>query len=130
MPKFGTRSKSKLETCHKDLQQILNIAIKEFDFSVIEGERNEERQNEAYEKGFSQVKYPDSKHNSKPSNAVDIYPYPFKDEYWLDGKDRKPHKIWYEMAIHIVSAASLLGIPIKWGGTFKKFFDGPHFQRG
>jgi hypothetical protein len=46
MPKLGGRSKRKLSTCHKDIQTILNEAIKWFDFTVIEGERTLKRQQE------------------------------------------------------------------------------------
>ena len=44
MPKFGNRSKQRLETCHEDLQEIFNEVIKYFDCSVLCGHRGEEDQ--------------------------------------------------------------------------------------
>lgn len=75
MYKFSKTSLSRLDTCHADLQTILKRAIKVKDFSVICGHRSEEDQNEAFDKGFSKLKFPQSKHNKTPSLAVDIYPY-------------------------------------------------------
>lgn len=73
---FGSSSKEKLETCHRDLQLILNAAIKIIDFSVICGHRSEEEQNRYYKLGTSKLQWPLSKHNVLPSLAVDIAPYP------------------------------------------------------
>ena len=75
MPKFGQTSKENLSTCHEDLQELFNEVIKHWDCSVVEGYRDEERQNKAYREGNSKVKYPNGKHNRIPSNAVDVVPY-------------------------------------------------------
>ena len=74
MYKFGSASQARLETCHPDIQEILNEAIKIVDFSVLEGTRSEEKQNDLFHKGMSKVKYPNSKHNHRPSLAVDVAP--------------------------------------------------------
>ena len=58
MPKFGSRSRSKLETCHEDLQKVFNEVIKHFDCSILEGTRPQEVQDEYYRTGKSKVKYP------------------------------------------------------------------------
>ena len=42
MPKFGSKSKQRLSTCHEDLIDLFNEVIKYFDCSVLEGHRNEE----------------------------------------------------------------------------------------
>ena len=44
MPRFGTRSKRNLATCDKRLQRIFNEVIKHVDCSVIEGHRDQQRQ--------------------------------------------------------------------------------------
>ena len=72
MPRFGKTSKRRLATCHEDLQEILNEVIKYFDCSVLCGHRGEADQNKAYESGHSKVKWPNGRHNKKPSIAVDI----------------------------------------------------------
>ena len=77
-------SKRRLETCHPDLQLVIEEAIKysPIDFGVSHGHRSPEEQNELYQKGRTQpgdiVTYLDgynkkSKHNESPSHAVDIY---------------------------------------------------------
>lgn len=76
MPNLSQRSLNKLVTCHQDLILIAHEAIKEIDFSVICGYRGEHEQNQAYRLGNSKLKYPQSKHNKKPSMAFDLMPYP------------------------------------------------------
>lgn len=76
MPRFSSTSRERLETCHPKLQELLNEAIKVFDFTVLKGHRSEEEQNDAYVNGNSTLKWPESKHNKVPSHAVDIAPYP------------------------------------------------------
>lgn len=64
MPQFGDRSKRELATCHPHLRLVLDEAIERVDFTVLEGYRGEEKQNEAYRKGASTLRYPESKHNN------------------------------------------------------------------
>lgn len=97
MYKFGSVSKDRLETTHKDLQTIFNEAIKytPIDFGISEGFREPERQFELFKLGR---RYNDitgkwevvdrrkvvtnvdgyikkSNHNYQPSMAVDVYAY-------------------------------------------------------
>ena len=76
MLRFGNSSMTKLSTCHIDLQTVCQLAISKgiIDFSVICGHRTEEEQDKLYPR-YTKVKYPDSKHNSYPSQGVDLYPY-------------------------------------------------------
>lgn len=120
MYKFSNKSQEQLKTCHPLLQLILREAIKITDFSVIEGTRDEAKQNEFYAQGWSKVKYPNGRHNKNPSQAVDIRPYPFK------GWDNLGQ--FYELAGVIKTIAVQQNIKIKWGGDFKEFFDGQHFE--
>lgn len=76
MYKFGNLSQARLSTCDPRLQEILSEAIKLVDFTILCGWRSEEEQNEHFKKGRSKVQFPNSKHNSYPSMAVDIAPYP------------------------------------------------------
>lgn len=119
MPRLGNKSRKKLETCDKKLQEILETAIEIMDFSVLCGHRGEEEQNEYYHTGRSKVKYPNSKHNKSPSKAVDIAPWP------IDWEDKAR---FHELAGVIKAVAHEKGIKIKWGGDFKGFFDGPHYE--
>ena len=74
MYKFSKRSYDNLVECHPDLQLIANTLIRYIDFAVIEGHRDEAQQNHYYWRGTSKVRYPNSKHNSVPSMAMDIIP--------------------------------------------------------
>lgn len=80
--KFGAKSLERLATCHPDLQRICHELIKEMDVTVLCGHRGEEEQNLAYRQGKSRLRWPLSAHNSIPSRAVDLAPYP------IDWNDR------------------------------------------
>jgi peptidoglycan LD-endopeptidase CwlK len=84
---LSNASRTKLETCHPDLQLVIEEAIKysPVDFGVSHGYRSPQEQNELYQKGRTTpgdiVTYLDgynkkSKHNETPSHAVDIYCWP------------------------------------------------------
>ena len=79
MHKFGRRSSKQLSTCHDDLIVIMieSINRSKVDFGISEGHRSIERQHELFlmgrskRDGYKKL----SKHNSTPSEAVDIYIY-------------------------------------------------------
>jgi hypothetical protein len=96
--------------------------IKDYDVTVLCGHRSNEEQDEAVEKGHSKAVWPTSKHNTKPSVAIDIAPWKDGGIPWDDIQE------FYKMATIVLSAANRLGIEIKWGGHFRAFFDGPHFE--
>ena len=127
MPSFGTRSRMQLNSCHSDLQKLFEEVIKHYDCTILEGHRTEDRQNELYSQGKSKVKFPNSKHNSFPSLAVDAVPYP------IDWDDTRR----FYMFVGIVRGiASQLGINIRcgadWDGDLEvkdqNFHDLPHFE--
>jgi hypothetical protein len=109
MPKFGKTSKKRLATCDKSLQDLFNEVVKNFDCSVLVGHRGEKEQNEAYDKGNSQVRWPKGKHNSNPSTAVDVAPYP------IDWEDRERFTYF---AGFVMGVAANLGISLRWGGDW------------
>ena len=127
MPSFSKRSKSKLETCDKKLQRLMNEVIKHYDCTILEGHRDRATQNEYFRTGRSKLKYPQGKHNSTPSKAVDVAPYPID---WED-TDR-----FYHFAGFVQGMAAGMGIKIRWGGdwdgdhkfTDQTFHDLPHFE--
>lgn len=118
--KFSDKSQQRLSTCAQPLQDLFNEVIKYVDCTVLDGHRNEEAQNKAFNEGKSKARFPQSKHNFYPSRAVDVAPYPID---WGD-KDR-----FTEFAGIVQGIAFTMNIKIKWGGHFTgNFFDGPHFQ--
>ena len=127
MPKFGKRSRERLNTCNKKLQKVFNEVIKHVDCSVLEGYRDKDRQNKLFEENKTKVKYPNGRHNSYPSNAVDVTPYP------VDWKDRERQTLF---AGFVIGTAKQMGINIRWGGDWDQDFevadnrvdDFPHFE--
>ena len=125
--KFSNYSKTRLNTCDPRIQEILNEAIKVVDFRVLEGRRGKDLQNLYYRQGKSKLKYPESKHNSSPSMAVDIAPWP------IDWNDRE--RFVYLAGI-IKGIAANMGYKLRWGGDWdsdnnlrdQTFFDLPHFE--
>jgi len=117
-------SQDKLDTCNSELIRLFNEVIKHRDCTIICGRRDKQAQDKAYADGKSKVEYPRSFHNRFPSRAVDVAPY-FKE---------KPHIRWddvdsfREFGNFVLGVAAVLNIPIEWGGHWKEFFDGVHFQ--
>ncbi|KKK84706.1 hypothetical protein LCGC14_2780630 [marine sediment metagenome] len=119
MYSFGRVSRKRLATCHSDLQLVMNKAIEIYDFTILCGNRDETAQNKAFDEGASKLQYPDSKHNSLPSTAVDIAPWPID---WLDIDE------FFYLAGIVMTVASQLNIELQWGGRFKSLKDCPHFE--
>ncbi|NHZ84283.1 MAG: M15 family peptidase [Planctomycetia bacterium] len=128
MYSFSENSKRKLSECDEQLQKIAYVAIKGIDISVVEGYRNKEDQNNAYEQKLSKLKYPESKHNKKPSKAFHLLPYP---KGWKATREE-----FVYMAGKIEGIAMTLGISIRWGGNWdsdndlkdQTFMDLAHFE--
>ena len=119
MPSFSAKSLNKVRQCHPDLQRVLNRAIKVMDFTVLEGHRSPERQLLMHSQGHSKALPGQSPHNYEPSLAVDIAPWP------IDWEDKGR---FYRLAGVMEACAKEEQVDIEWGGDFKSFFDGPHFQ--
>ena len=116
MPKFGLISQSRLATCDGRLQAIMNEVIKVMDIAVICGFRDQEAQDRAVAEGKSKTPWPTSKHNSTPSLAVDIAPYP------IDWDDIGRFQM---MGGVVLAVAHMMGIPVRWGASWQDF---PHFE--
>ena len=127
MAKFGKRSKERLTTCDKRLQKVFNEVIKHVDCSVLEGYRSQERQDKLYGEGKTKVKHPNGRHNSNPSRAVDITPWP------IDWNDRERQTLF---AGFVLGIGRSMGIKLRWGGDWdmdddfndQSFDDLPHFE--
>jgi len=119
MFRFSERSQERLNTCDERLRRICEEAIQvsPIDFTVLCGHRNRISQMIAYQEGKSKLTWPKSKHNQKPSLAVDLAPYP------LDWNDKNR---FYLLAGCILTIANQLDIPLEWGGSWG--WDLPHYQ--
>lgn len=119
MPNFSKQSIDKLHTCERRLIQLCSEVIKTHDIRVLCGHRGREEQEEAFKNGTSKAKWGQSKHNSRPSMAVDIAPYPID---WADIDGFK------KLGEFVKKKADEMGIKIKWGGDFTNLKDYPHFE--
>lgn len=105
MPKFGKRSKQRLQGVDSKLVNVLNQVCKYFDITVIEGLRSQERQNELVAQGKSKTKF--GKHVQ--GKAVDIAPYPID---WNARDD------FHYLGGFVLGIASQMGINVRWGGDW------------
>lgn len=119
MPQFGARSRQRLATCHPDLQRLFNEVIREVDCSVLCGYRGKAEQEAAFASGNSKARWGQSKHNRKPSLAVDVVPYPID---WND----IPRFI--EFVNLVKKKAKEMDIKIRCGADFTSLKDYPHFE--
>jgi hypothetical protein len=105
-----------LSGVHPDLIAAVKRAIQitEQDFSVIEGIRNIDRQRKLVAAGKSTTM--NSRHLT--GHAVDLVPYPVSWDW----------EHFYPIADAMKQAAEELDIDLEWGGDWKSFPDGPHFQ--
>lgn len=120
MPTLSEVSRIRLASCHPDLQRLAERAIELTDFAILCGHRGQDEQHVAFLAGTSKLDWPDSRHNSAPSEAMDLAPYPID---WTDtGR-------FHVMAEIIKAVAREMDIAIEWGGEcFHGFVDMPHFQ--
>jgi len=130
MYKFSDRSERNRATLHPYLQSLVDEMINHRDFSIIEGHRSREAQDHYYETGKSKVKWPNSRHNTFPSEAMDIIPYPFKPADWEN------RELWVGWSNWVVGFAAARGVTLRsgydWDRDFdhrdQTFMDGPHFE--
>jgi peptidoglycan L-alanyl-D-glutamate endopeptidase CwlK len=111
--RFSAVSEYHVATCSPRLQLVLRRAIRcaprYLDFAVICGHRNQLDQEEAYKKGASKVRWPNSKHNTFPSSAADIRPAPFVQADWKD-------TVRFGRVIGFIEAVSCeVGVPLRVG---------------
>jgi peptidoglycan L-alanyl-D-glutamate endopeptidase CwlK len=119
---LGPRSLSRLEGLHPDLVRVVKkaAAISPLDFTVLEGLRTLERQRQLIASGASSLKDPmRSRHVT--GHAVDLAPL-------LNGEVRWDWPLYNKLAPVIKQAANLEGVAIEWGGDWRTFKDGPHWQ--
>jgi len=117
--KLSQQSLDKLNGVNDDLIAVVKRAIEltEIDFGVTEGLRSAERQEQLVAEGKSQTLK--SKHLI--GCAVDVVAY-------VDGKVSWDKEHYITISKAFKEAAKELNVSIRWGGDFKSFFDGPHFE--
>ena len=131
MYKFGENSKKKLKICSPAIQKLCFRAIiyVEIDFGIVCGHRDKVMQDSLFRSGHSKVQYPNSKHNTNPSNAVDIavYDHELKKFIW------EPLSYYYYLYGVFMTIANQEGIKLRWGGNWDgdaDFTDNPFLDCG
>jgi peptidoglycan L-alanyl-D-glutamate endopeptidase CwlK len=123
--RLGARSIARLATVHPDLRRVFVRAIQlsELDFTILEGRRPLQRQRFLLNAGATTtLKSRDLAHPADGlARAVDAEPL-------LKGEVRWDWPLYYKLAEFIKKAASDERVPIEWGGDWKTFRDGPHWQ--
>jgi peptidoglycan L-alanyl-D-glutamate endopeptidase CwlK len=119
MYKLGERSQLRLKGVHPDLVRVVEHAINlsTIDFTVLEGLRTPERQKLLRDAGASQTL--NSRHIT--GHAVDIGAF-------VDGEVRWDWPLYHKIATAMKQAAKELNVAIVWGGDWRTFKDGPHFE--
>lgn len=116
---LGKRSRKNLNGVHEDLAIVVERAIKitSCDFSVIEGVRSLDRQHQLYNEGASKTL--NSRHLT--GHAVDLMA-------WVNGGGSWDWPHYHKIADAMKQAAKEQDVDLEWGGDWKSFKDGPHFQ--
>ncbi len=119
MFKLGKRSIERLQGVHPDLVRVVERAIDltTVDFTVLEGLRSPERQQTLVASGASQTL--NSRHIT--GHAVDL-------GAWVDNQVDWSWPLYTKIANAMKAAANELGVSIVWGGDWRTFKDGPHFE--
>lgn len=117
--KLTKRCEERLKGVHPDLVAVVRQAADrtEIPFRVIEGVRKLSRQRQLVKLGASQTLR--SRHLT--GHAVDVAAFP-------GGRLSWEVPLYYRIADAFKQAAHTLDVPIEWGGDWKSFFDGSHFQ--
>lgn len=125
MPSFSKASLASRAKLMKPLQDIVDAAIKEIDFKILDATRGRAAQTKAYKQGNSKVTFGNSAHNYVPAVAVDLFPAPY------DWDDRDS---FIKLSKVIFRIAKEKGIPLRWGGDWNgdgnlsDGWDMPHYE--
>lgn len=116
MYEYSDRSKQALATCTRELQDIMRSVGHRFNIMILEGHRDEERQEKLFQLGKSQLHFPESKHNKQPSDAVDFAPGHMEGgKFVIDWTDREQFTV---VAGYALGIASERGLKLLWGGNW------------
>jgi peptidoglycan L-alanyl-D-glutamate endopeptidase CwlK len=116
---LGQRSLSRLEGVHPDLVRVVKkaAALSPLDFTVLEGLRTVDRQRQLMAAGATKTM--NSRHLT--GHAVDLAPM-------IGGTVRWDWPLYHQLAAVVKDAAKAENVPIQWGGDWRTFKDGPHWE--
>lgn len=113
------KSVLKLQGVHKDLVHVVETAAQQtdIDFIVTEGLRTLKRQRELFAHGATQT----MKSRHLTGHAVDL-------AVKVGDEIRWDWPLYAHLAEVMKKAAAAVNVEIEWGGDWRSFKDGPHFQ--
>ena len=113
------RDRQRLAGVHPDIVRVVERVASDGDvrFIVVEGLRTMDRQAELVRAGKSQTMR--SRHLT--GHAVDLAVVGEQGVRW-------DAPAYHRLAAAVKAAAKAEGVTLEWGGDWKAFFDGPHFQ--
>ena len=116
---LGQRSLSRLEGVHPDLVRVVKKAasMASLDFTVLEGLRTTARQRQLFDQGATKTM--NSRHLT--GHAVDLAPM-------IGGTVRWDWPLYHRLAVTVKAAAAVENVPLQWGGDWRTFKDGPHWE--
>jgi peptidoglycan LD-endopeptidase CwlK len=117
--KLTARDESRRVGLHPDLVRVIRraAATTTVPFAVIEGMRTLATQRAYVARGASRTLR--SRHLT--GHAIDIAPM-------MGGKISWHWPLYHQLAPIVKAAAAAEGVPIEWGGDWRSFKDGPHWQ--
>ena len=114
---LNVRSEKNLTGVHPDLVKVVRTAAESASFVVTEGLRTAERQAQLLKAGATQT----LKSRHLTGHAVDLAALVGNEIRW-------DWPLYAQLAKAMKQAAQQLNVPLEWGGDWKTFKDGPHFQ--
>jgi len=116
---FSSRSEKNLIGVHHDLVRIARRALElsDVDFGITEGLRTKARQAQLVAAGASKT----MKSRHLTGHAVDVAAY-------VDGEVRWDWPLYTKISKAFKQAAQELKLHVEWGGDWRTFKDGPHYQ--
>lgn len=117
---LSAADEKKLAGVHPQLVAVIRraAATSPIRFKVLEGLRSVDRQRELVRQGASKTM--NSRHLT--GHAVDIAPIDAAGNVSWDWP------LYHKLAPAVKAAAKALKVPLEWGGDWKSFKDGPHWQ--
>jgi peptidoglycan L-alanyl-D-glutamate endopeptidase CwlK len=124
---FGSTSLVSRSQLHPKLQLVVDQAIKEVDFRILDATRGRNAQERAFAEHRSKAHFGDSAHNYVPAIAMDLFPAPY---------DWKNTASFEALAKIVLRVGHDLSVPLRWGGdwnmdgtkTTSDNWDKPHFE--
>jgi peptidoglycan L-alanyl-D-glutamate endopeptidase CwlK len=120
---LSDKNLAKLAGAHPDLQKVIKhaAALSSIDFTILEVQRTLERQKQLMAQGATRTMKSRHLVTGGYSHACDIAPLDGGQVSWA-------WPLYFKLAPIIKQAAKEVGVPIEWGGDWKTFKDGPHWQ--